>query len=671
MPPAVTRALALVVTSLAVGLVAAAAPALAAPLGLRHCADADSRAFYGRMDEGPGRDFFDVDRRARCGRLTVPLDRAGAVAGTVRLHVAVLPPKRRPVRGTIVALAGGPGQAATDSLRDWADMLGPALHARRLVASDLRGTGRSDPIACPSLRWRRIAAAVAACAAKLGAARGSYGTGASVEDLEAVRAALDAPRIILYGTSYGTRLALAYAAAHPDRVEALVLDSVVPPTGVDPFARSSLAAVPRVLASLCGRSRCPFSDDVGADLARLVARIRERGPLPARRYDRRGRPHDVRIARRQLLDLLFAGDLDPFVRSAVPAAFSAAADGDPAALARLLAPGRFADDLGGDDLTPAAYVATSCTDGPAPWPAGTPLDRRAAARDAALAALPAGALAPFDPETLIADGGLDLCSAWPEAPAPATPTALPDVPALLLAGEEDLRTPLEDAQAVAAQMPRARLLAVPAVGHSVLGFTAEQGCPTRAVRAFLAGAVVRPCPSVSDEALSLVPRAPARFAALDPVPGLPPRVGRTLAAVRATYADLEHQLLVTVIDFMGSAESDIDNPDPPTLGWGGLRGGRATENQRTLGWLVRDYVVVPGVRVSGRAPETPDGADGSTYHLRIGGRHAAPGRLRVGPRRIVGRLAGTRIDVPTRVPSAFGSARSARARPSGARDRTP
>jgi pimeloyl-ACP methyl ester carboxylesterase len=657
MSPAVTRALSLLVMSLAIALLAAAAsPALAAPPGtdlrLRHCIDADSRDFYGGLDDGPGPDFYDADRRARCGLLTVPLDRAGAVAGTVRLHIAVLPPKRRPVRGTIVALTGGPGQAATDGLSDWADTLGPALSARRLVAFDQRGTGRSDPLACPSLRGGKVAAAVAACATKLGSARGSYGTAASVEDLEAVRAALGAPRIVVYGTSYGTQLALAYAAAHPDRVEALVLDSVVPPTGDDPFARSSLAAIPRALASRCGRAGCPFSDDLGADLARLVAHIRERGPLPARRYDRRARPHDVRITRTQLLDLLFAGDLDPFVRQAAPAAIATAADGDPAALARLVAPQRFADDLGGDDFTPAAYVATSCADGPVPWPAGTPLEGRTAARDAALAALPAGALGPFDAETLVADGGLDLCRTWPETPGPAGPTALPDVPALLLAGEQDLRTPLEDAKAVAAQMPRARLLAVPAVGHYVLGFTGEQGCPARAVHAFLAGAAVRPCRSASDDAFPLVPRAPARFAALDPVPGLPPRVGRTLAAVRVTYADLERQLLVTVIGFMSSSESDIDNPDPPTLGWGGLRGGRA--NQQGLGWLVRDYEVVPGVRASGHAPETPDGAEGSTYHLRIGGRHGASGRLRVGPKRIVGRLGGKRIDVPTGVAPAFG-----------------
>jgi pimeloyl-ACP methyl ester carboxylesterase len=270
------RALRLVVASLAIGLVASwAHPALAvtagADLRLRHCLDADERDFYRGLDDGPGSDFYDADRRARCGRLTVPLDRAGAVPGTVRLHVAVLPPKRGPARGTIVVLAGGPGQAATHRLSDWTDTLGPALRHRRLLAFDQRGTGRSDPLACPSLRRRRVPAAVAACASRLGAARNSYGTARSVEDLEAVRAALDAPRIVVYGTSYGTKLALAYAAAHPDRVEALVLDSIVPTTGVDPFARSTLAAIPHA----------PETRD-GADGTTYHLRIRGRHSTPGR-----------------------------------------------------------------------------------------------------------------------------------------------------------------------------------------------------------------------------------------------------------------------------------------------------------------------------------------------------------------------------------------------------
>ena len=54
-----------------------------------------------------------------------------------------------------------------------------------------------------------------------------YSTRQAAEDLEAFRDWLDADQLILYGESYGTRFQQTYAAAHPDRVEAMVLDGVV------------------------------------------------------------------------------------------------------------------------------------------------------------------------------------------------------------------------------------------------------------------------------------------------------------------------------------------------------------------------------------------------------------------------------------------------------------
>ena len=52
---------------------------------------------------------------------------------------------------------------------------------------------------------------------------------------------------MLFGVSYGTKVAEDYAAAYPQNVEALVLDSVVLPEGPDPFQRSTLTTAPRVL----------------------------------------------------------------------------------------------------------------------------------------------------------------------------------------------------------------------------------------------------------------------------------------------------------------------------------------------------------------------------------------------------------------------------------------
>ena len=103
-------------------------------------------------------------------------------------------------------------------------------------------------------------------------------------DIEAIRAELGAERIALFGTSYGTKVALGYALRHPSHVERLVLDSVVEASGPDPFYLDTIEAVPRALRALC-RPALPVDERSGgrprparrADLApRAAARARDR-----------------------------------------------------------------------------------------------------------------------------------------------------------------------------------------------------------------------------------------------------------------------------------------------------------------------------------------------------------------------------------------------------------
>jgi hypothetical protein len=85
----------------------------------------------------------------------------------------------------------------------------------------------------------------------------------------------------------------------------------------------------------------------------------------------------------------------------------------------------------------------------------------------------------------------------------------PRRPALILAGREDLRTPLEDQRRAALQLPRARVVAVPDVGHSVLGNDVT-GCATKALAAFLTGGEVRGCTSACVRARRPAVRGAAR-----------------------------------------------------------------------------------------------------------------------------------------------------------------
>src|SRR5581483_5570476 len=194
-----------------------------------------------------------------CTDVVVPLDRSGAVPGTITLSVDELPPPVGTPRGAVFLIAGGPGQGSASTF-DFAStntvLLFQALFpGYTLVAYDDRGTGGSGLLNCPALQ-----AAVtpdgqdllaSACAASIGPGAPFYGTADHVEDLEAVRNALGFDKIVLYGVSYGTKLALAYASAHPTHVERMVLDSVLPPDLPDPYSANVARAIPSTLSAFC------------------------------------------------------------------------------------------------------------------------------------------------------------------------------------------------------------------------------------------------------------------------------------------------------------------------------------------------------------------------------------------------------------------------------------
>lgn len=585
----------------------------------------------------------------RCLRVSVPLDRSGVFPGTIGLRVRVAEPSRGPATGTVLALAGGPGQAAAGLLGTIRGGLpGSVLRTRRLVTFDQRGTGDSGRLRCPELsatldkvavdpegQMQRL---VAACAQRLGPARAHFATADTVADIEAVRVALGVERLVLYGTSYGTKVALDYAAAYPQHVSRLVLDSVVPPEGGDPFERATLAAIPRVLKALCARGGCPFTRDPSADLAALAQRL-ARGPQRGYVVNRRGRRQPASIARRELFALLLAGDLNPSQRFVVPAAVRAALTGDPALLLRLASMAKESlDRESGDSET--LFLATTCADSRVAWPAGTPVAERGTAVTAALAAIPPEQLAPFGAAGVRELGFADLCRAWPEAPVAQPRLPLPDVPALILSGDADLRTPRSDALSLAARMPSARIVTVPQTGHSVLG--SELGdCAGDAMASFLAGREPRACKRPSrifyQRPAGLPPRS---LGSVRPLPGLPPHAGRTAAAVGQTLEWMAQQVVAELLPQLLSGDVTAR-----AMRFGGLRGGSVAFTDR--GIVLDRYSVVPGVTISGRVGDGATGEDSAPIVMRIGGRVAAHGWLSLGERWVTGQLGGQPVRVRT------------------------
>lgn len=99
----------------------------------------------------------------------------------------------------VVFLHGGPGAGASPTHRRFFD---PTFY--RIVILDQRGSGRSTPLG--EVRENDIPHLVA--------------------DLELLRGQLGIQRWMVFGGSWGSTLALAYAQAHPDRVIGLVLRGI-------------------------------------------------------------------------------------------------------------------------------------------------------------------------------------------------------------------------------------------------------------------------------------------------------------------------------------------------------------------------------------------------------------------------------------------------------------
>jgi hypothetical protein len=277
-------------------------------------------------------------------------------------------------------------------------------------------------------------------------------------------------------------------------------------------------------------------------------------------------------------------------------------------------------------------AATGCLDATLPFSFDSDPATRAPLVDRAFAAIPPAAYAPWSPQTVKNTSYADDCMLWPRdtrRPAPRGP--LPNVPALLLAGRLDMRTPVEDALKVKALLPKSQLVTVPGNGHDQVDSDGT-GCVAKALERFTARRTVgQPCRDTSN-LLPPIPRAPRTLAEIRPPASVPGDRGRALLAALRSVEDARFTGLEAVYS-----------------GWqprgGGLRGGSFSATDAFQGTLtLRDYSYVPGVRVSGRV--TVDGPS-VTGTVTVRGRYGGTLVLR-GTRAASGTLGGRRVAVSPR-----------------------
>jgi pimeloyl-ACP methyl ester carboxylesterase len=448
-------------------------------------------------------------------------------------------------------------------------------------------------------------------------------------------------------------------------VKALVLDSPIGPDGVEALAVTTAHATGRVLEELCAGGACNgiTSNPVGdtAELVRRLARQPLHGSvlLPGNGSERK------KIEGDDLLDVLVHGDVNPALRLLYPAAAAAALGGDRAPLLRLVwlaspldgsTVGTTREDVrtGAEKDSDALFLATSCSDTRFPWfPWDAPLrwrhalKKRQGALEVAARALPQAALSPFDAKSILGFDVATACLGWPRTTLPdaAGLGPLPDVPVLVLVGEADLRTPVENAAALTRGLPQAATLTVPQEGHGV----ADQECAQTAMARFFvdpAAPLFRLCDDVTPLPVQPVP---VSLAALPEAPGLTGLAGRTLTAVYRTLVDAMVVTAVVNRAVGGLRHGSIECPNECPL------------EDRVL--TLHRTSLIRGVQVSGTIAVAKERIASVT----VDGRYAVAGKLAFySDGRVTGRL-GDQDVATTLLPAGEAAALRRRIPPIGAR----
>ncbi|MEV4730574.1 alpha/beta hydrolase [Saccharopolyspora sp. NPDC049426] len=182
-----------------------------------------------------------------CGAVEVPVDWSKPHGETIQMAVArrkATSPEQR--IGSLIYLEGGPGVSGVSTVLN-AVPFSPEITSKfDVVSFDARGAARSAGVRCdlellddmPEFvpdgtpeQFESVRGYVKqlgdSCRQHSGALLDNLDTASVANDVDALRAGLAEERISLFGFSYGTLTGQMYAERFPNRVRALLLDSVV------------------------------------------------------------------------------------------------------------------------------------------------------------------------------------------------------------------------------------------------------------------------------------------------------------------------------------------------------------------------------------------------------------------------------------------------------------
>ncbi len=469
---------------------------------LSACLDAGDRPDAGAAApaaSGDGLSFFEQvscwfdspeGRIAICGHMHVPENRARDDSAMIRFPVVVLKSnvEDRLPDPIVVLGGGGPGSPVgldeesiegSWELYDWLVF----DEGRDLVLMEQRGVGRSEPsLSCPEVTAAGLealagglepAALIAlytesaqACSRRLkqdAVDLTAYNTEESAADAEDLRKALGYREWNLWGTSYGSRLALTLMQNHPRGIRSAILESVVPP-GVDEYAEADDAfqgALEALFAGCARDSRCARDfPELEAVLERLVEDLGREPVTLQVAHPKTLKPAKIVIDGDVFVEIVIEGFYHAGFIAELPIMIYAAAAGSfdlisPLARELLL---RYVDQSFSDGL----YYSTQCRD-EAAFSDATPGEVSGADQEPSI--LPAvSRLTRLDFET-----ATSICERWGAGMEDDVPAEVEsDVPALILAGSYDAMTPPAWGRRAAEGLANSYFFELPGAGHSII-----------------------------------------------------------------------------------------------------------------------------------------------------------------------------------------------------------
>ena len=401
---------------------------------------------------------------ARCGKLAVYEDFVKKSGRKIELRVAVIAAlSRTPEPDPVFYLAGGPGDAATDSyVRESAAFRLLSEH-RDIILVDQRGTGQSHPLKCDASGDESddeadIKSEIENCLRQLDADTRFYNTQAAVDDLDRVRAALGYEKINLYGVSYGTRVAQTFMRRYPKHVRTVILDGVAPQdealgATMASDAQKALDAIFSNCASDpdCGRAFPDLPDSLSGLLERL-----EREPVPLTIDDpNTGKPTKIVFTRAKLGLAIRLFSYGPETAALLPLLIHDAHNtGD---LRRLAAQSLIVTEQLMGSINMGVHHSVVCAED---VPFYNQNGKFAGDVESERRSYLGEAYKELD----------TVCRYWPAAKVSPDFKKLvkSDIPVLLLSGELDPVTPPGNAAHVASVLPNSLNLVAPGQGHGVL-----------------------------------------------------------------------------------------------------------------------------------------------------------------------------------------------------------